>query len=373
MPGAVAIRGLSRLFRFVYICCDLYLLILICKRLYSFVRCCFLKLLQLCTVFSAAHSFFTIVQTITTMRQFIFGLIAIFCLFSNQAFSQFFDNVNGPASNTGGDIFRPGLVGIGFPTTYSSNLLAALGSSSTKFAVKGGIIAHYTSGAIGGFGSTDQWLGLGLAGVGTAYGLAVTKNTNTGVFNLLDEGTQTNLIAGFGGTASTNTNRFKIRGFSGTSLTSKDLFIVNPNGAIGVNVEPLASVWVDSKQTTSSSLFRDIAIIGSQTAGSGSITTASALGNQQNTSLVFNNIAVEGFRAQFPDFATAVTQFPQTGGAVNLQVVNNPLGTTDAIASSNSITGPSRPSRPMAGWASVPFSLHPALVHRATNKQSCWM
>jgi hypothetical protein len=324
-------------------------------------------------VFSAAHSFFTIVQTITTMRQFIFGLIAIFCLFSNQAFSQFFDNVNGPASNTGGDIFRPGLVGIGFPTTYSSNLLAALGSSSTKFAVKGGIIAHYTSGAIGGFGSTDQWLGLGLAGVGTAYGLAVTKNTNTGVFNLLDEGTQTNLIAGFGGTASTNTNRFKIRGFSGTSLTSKDLFIVNPNGAIGVNVEPLASVWVDSKQTTSSSLFRDIAIIGSQTAGSGSITTASALGNQQNTSLVFNNIAVEGFRAQFPDFATAVTQFPQTGGAVNLQVVNNPLGTTDAIASSNSITGPSRPSRPMAGWASVPFSLHPALVHRATNKQSCWM
>jgi hypothetical protein len=178
-----------------------------------------------------------------------------------------------------------------------------------------------------------------LAGVGTAYGLAVTKNTNTGVFNLLDEGTQTNLIAGFGGTASTNTNRFKIRGFSGTSLTSKDLFIVNPNGAIGVNVEPLASVWVDSKQTTSSSLFRDIAIIGSQTAGSGSITTASALGNQQNTSLVFNNIAVEGFRAQFPDFATAVTQFPQTGGAVNLQVVNNPLGTTDAIASFNSITG----------------------------------
>ena len=273
------------------------------------------------------------------MRQFIFGLIAIFCLFSNQVFSQFIDFTNAPATTTSGDIFRPGIVGIGFPTTYSSNLQAALGSSLTKFAVKGGIIAHYTSGAIGGFGSTDQWLGLGLAGVGTAYGLAITKNTNTGVFNLLDEGTQTNLIAGFGGTASTNTNRFKIRGFSGTSLTSKDLFIVNPNGAVGVNVEPLATVWVDSKETTSSSLFRDIAIIGRQTAGSGGVTTASALGNQQNSSLVSNNVAVEGFRAQFPDFATAATQSPLTGGAVNLQVVNNPLGTTYVIASSSSITG----------------------------------
>ncbi len=280
-------------------------------------------------------------------------------------------------NNINTSIIRAGITGIGFPGSSASTMTTAA-NGQARLIVNGtlsdstkGIFAHYVSGKVGLFDNSSQWLGLGIAGVGTAYGLAIAKNTNTGVFNLLSEGTQTNLIAGFGSTASTNTNRFKIRGFSGTSLTSKDLFIVNPNGAIGVNVEPLATVWVDSKQTTSSSLFRDIAIIGSQTAGSGSITTASALGNQQNTSLVFNNIAVEGFRAQFPDFATAVTQFPPTGGAVNLQVVNNPLGTTDAIASSNSITGPSRPSRPMAGWASVPFSLLPALVDRATNKQSC--
>jgi len=290
------------------------------------------------------------------MKQLFF----VFALVMGLSFAvqgQIFDQITGTgATTTGQNIVRSGQVGIGFtaPTsgTYPSPSVARL-------IVQSGNIGHFVNGQYGSFGSTDQWLGLGTAGVGTAYGLAITKNTNTGVFNLLDEGTQTNLIAGFGGTASTNTNRFKIRGFSGTSLTSKDLFIVNPNGAIGVNVEPLATVWVDSKQTTSSSLFRDIAIIGSQTAGSGSITTASALGNQQNTSLVFNNIAVEGFRAQFPDFATAVTQFPPTGGAVNLQVVNNPLGTTDAIASSNSITGNKEYAE--LSWQDLDFGLN-ALV-----------
>jgi hypothetical protein len=297
----------------------------------------------------------------------VFLLLSVF----SAAFAQFED---GFANPTGDAIYndpmrRLGSTGIGlYPGTTLPNSLLQVRANGPNSQ-----ISHVEQGTFGAFASGSQWLGLGTAGVGTAYGLAITKNTNTGVFNLLDEGTQTNLIAGFGGTASTNTNRFKIRGFSGTSLTSKDLFIVNPNGAIGVNVEPLATVWVDSKETTSSSLFRDIAIIGRQTAGSGSITTASALGNQQNTSLVFNNIAVEGFRAQFPDFADAATQIPLTGGAVNLQVVNNPLGTTDAIASSNSITGPSRPSRPMAGWASVPFSLLPALVDPVTNKKSCWM
>jgi len=73
------------------------------------------------------------------------------------------------------------------------------------------------------------------------------------------------------------------------------------------------------------------------------VTTASAIGNQQNTNLAANNIAVEGFRAQFPDFLDALTNLippgVQTGGAVNVQVVNNPLGTTDAIASVSTIAG----------------------------------
>jgi hypothetical protein len=270
------------------------------------------------------------------MKQIAFSFALIIALSVSMYGQEFELNAGGSVTAPTQPMIRSSQVGIGFtaPTsgTYPSPSVARL-------IVQNGNIGHFVNGQYGGFGSTDQWLGLGLAGVGTAYGLAITKNTNTGVFNLLDEGTQTNLIAGFGGTASTNTNRFKIRGFSGTTLTSKDLFIVNPNGAVGVNVEPLATVWVDSKETTSSSLFRDIAIIGRQTAGSGNITTASALGNQQNTSLVSNNVAVEGFRAQFPDFATAATQSPLTGGAVNLQVVNNPLGNTDVIASSSSITG----------------------------------
>ncbi|MFZ4476955.1 MAG: hypothetical protein ACOYPR_17300 [Saprospiraceae bacterium] len=58
-------------------------------------------------------------------------------------------------------------------------------------------------------------------------------------------------------------------------------------------------------------------------------------------------------------FADAATQIPLTGGAVNLQVVNNPLGTTDAIASSNSITGNKEYAE--LSWQDLDFGLN-ALV-----------
>ncbi|MEI6412457.1 MAG: hypothetical protein WCR52_23905, partial [Bacteroidota bacterium] len=152
------------------------------------------------------------------MKQIAFSFALIIGLSVSMYGQEFELLTGGSVTGTTLPMIRSNQVGIGFtaPTsgTYPSPSVARL-------IVQSGNIGHFVNGQYGSFGSTDQWLGLGTAGVGTAYGLAITKNTSTGVFNLLDEGTQTNLIAGFGGTASTNTNRFKIRGFSGTSLTPK--------------------------------------------------------------------------------------------------------------------------------------------------------
>lgn len=243
-------------------------------------------------------------------------------------------------------IIRSGITGIGFTGTSASTMTTAA-NGQARLIVNGtlsdstkGIFAHYVSGKVGLFDNSSQWLGLGLAGVGTAYGLAIAKNTSTGVFNLLSEGTQTNLIAGFGSTASTNTNRFKIRGFSGSSFTAKDLLIANPNGAVGINEEPRSTFWVNSTLSNSDSVrFKAIAIVSRQPLFSGStITSASAIGVQANVSLAQSEIAVEGFRTQIPDFQS-VLQAPK-GVAANLQTVNNPQGgvnsnTIDVLAFGN--------------------------------------
>jgi len=264
----------------------------------------------------------------------VFLLLSVF----SAAFAQFEDGLTNPIGDADYGTFmrRLGSTGIGlYPgATLPTSLLQVRANGSNSQ------ISHVEQGTFGAFASGSQWLGLGLAGVGTAYGLAITKNTSTGVFNLLDEGTQTNLIAGFGSTASTNTNRFKIRGFSGSSFTAKDLLIANPNGAVGINEEPRSTFWVNSTLSNSDSVrFKAIAIVSRQPLFSGStITSASAIGVQANVSLAQSEIAVEGFRTQIPDFQS-VLQAPK-GVAANLQTVNNPQGgvnsnTIDVLAFGN--------------------------------------
>jgi hypothetical protein len=291
-------------------------------------------------------------------KQFYLVVLASISLIT-PSFAQFDDNLNGDVGNpdisSGG--YRTGLLGIGFPDAAS--LRAAIGSSTldaanprARFTVRNGIIAHHVSDTIGNF--AGKWLGLGIgnpggpAGSPKPYGLAIADTGSVAFFNVLRENfngvIRKNTVAGFGAEG-VNANRFIIRGYSGTNAaTGRDILVANANGAVGINAEPLTSFWVDSKLTNTDSVrFRDIAIVGRQTAGLSGVTTASAIGNQQNSSLAANNIAVEGFRAQFPDFLDALANLippgMQTGGAVNVQVVKNPLGTTDAIASVSTIAG----------------------------------
>jgi hypothetical protein len=272
------------------------------------------------------------------MKQIAFSFALIIGLSVSMYGQEFELLTGGSVTGTTQNMIRSAQVGIGF--TFSSLPSGYPASSVARLVVQSGNIGHFVNGQYGGFGSTDQWLGLGIAGVGTAYGLAIAKNTSTGVFNLLSEGTQTNLIAGFGSTASTNTNRFKIRGFSGSSFTPKDLLIANPNGAVGINEEPRSTFWVNSTLSNSDSVrFKAIAIVSRQPLFSGStITSASAIGVQANVSLAQSEIAVEGFRTQIPDFQS-VLQAPK-GVAANLQTVNNPQGgvnsnTIDVLAFGN--------------------------------------
>lgn len=254
------------------------------------------------------------------------------------------------------DINRTGLTGIGFVDEIAA---ATAANGETRFLVNGtgsdgGILAHYVSGSVGDF--SGKWCGLGIgnpgggAGAPKPYGLAILDTNSVAFFNILREpfttplgtATRKNAVAGFGAVGN-NPNRFIIRAYSGTNAaTGKDILVANPAGAVGINEEPRSSLWVNARETNTDSVaFRAIAIVGRQRAGNGQVTTASAIGAQQNASLASSNIAVEGFRAQFPDFADAVANIQssnQTGAATNLQVVNNPLGSTDVIASS-SISG----------------------------------
>jgi hypothetical protein len=165
------------------------------------------------------------------------------------------------------------------------------------------------------------------------YGLAITDTNSVAFYNLLRENfngaIRKNTIAGFGTDGQTNNNRFIIRGYSGNNAaTPKDLLVANPGGATGINAEPLSTLWVDARLDNATP-FRDIAIINRQAFGQGgSIQTTSGIGQQANTSLANIGIAVEGFRAQIPDFQTTATAPPASlfGTAVNLQTVRSPFG-----------------------------------------------
>lgn len=78
-------------------------------------------------------------------------------------------------------IIRSGITGIGFTGTSASTMTTAA-NGQARLIVNGtlsdstkGIFAHYVSGKVGLFDNSSQWLGLGLAGVGTAYALPSLK------------------------------------------------------------------------------------------------------------------------------------------------------------------------------------------------------
>jgi hypothetical protein len=264
----------------------------------------------------------------------VFLLLSVF----SAAFAQFDDGSGTPTPDFefADAMRRTGPTGIGlYPgTTLPTSLLQVRANGANSQ------ISHVEQGTFGAFASGSQWIGLGLAGTGTAYGLGIADDANVGVFNLLEEGTRTNLIAGFGETGATNDNRFIVRGFAGSALTPTDLVIVNPNGAVGVNAEPQSSLWVDATLTNQANVpFRAIAIRGNQPLpSSGSTRSASAIGAQANNSLAGNGIAVEGLRAQIPDFAAVAQNL--AGVAANLQTVKNPTATSalDVITPALSVT-----------------------------------
>jgi hypothetical protein len=221
-------------------------------------------------------------------------------------------------------------IGIGYNTPGS--LPSGFG---WRFLLKDSAYAHVVGNStFGSFAAGNKWLGLGIGNPGGSpnpYGLAIVDDTNLGFYNIISEvfgpTTRKNLIAGFGANGA-NRNRFIVRGYSGTNgAVGKDILVVNPEGGVGVNAEPVSSLWVDATGTNTDSLFRAIAIRGSQPLpSSGSTRTVTAIGAQANASLAASGIAVEGLRAQIPDFATVAQNL--AGVATNLQTVKNPTATS---------------------------------------------
>jgi hypothetical protein len=271
----------------------------------------------------ARHHGFT-TKIFNNMKYSIFFSILSLVLFSvSQLKAQWSPALATPTD----DINRTGVTGIGFASPTAA---ATAANGETRFLVNGtgsdgGILAHYVSGTVGSFSSGSRWLGLGIGNPGGTpkpYGLAIADSANLGFYNIISEvfgpTTRKNLIAGFGANG-TNRNRFIVRGYSGTNgANGKDLLVANPEGGIGVNAEPQSSLWVDATGTNLDSLFRAIVIRGSQPLPSSSSTrTVTAIGTQANNSLAGNGIAVEGLRAQIPDFATVAQTL--AGVATNLQ------------------------------------------------------
>jgi hypothetical protein len=241
---------------------------------------------------------------------------------------------------------RSGDTGVGFFDDNAYN--SAASTSGAKFLVKDGILAHYVSGSVGNF--SGKWCGLGIGNPGGAagtpkpYGLAIADTGSVGFYNIIREvfegATRKNTVAGFGAEG-TNINRFIVRAYSGTNAaTGKDLLVANPSGAVGINAEPQASFWVDATLSNLDSVpVRAIAIRGNQPLpSSGSTRSASAIGTQANNSIAGNGIAVEGLRAQIPDFAAVAQNL--AGVAANLQTVKNPTATSalDVITPALSVT-----------------------------------
>jgi len=285
-------------------------------------------------------------------KQFYLVVLAFLSLIT-PSFAQFDDTGNVEVDNDditlGG--YRTGLLGVGFPNAAA--LRAAIGSPATldpanpraRFTVRDGILAHFVSDTIGNF--AGKWCGLGIGNPGGAvqpYGLAIADTGSVGFYNIIREvfegATRKNTVAGFGAEG-TNINRFIVRAYSGTNAaTGKDILVANPSGAVGINAEPQASFWVDATLSNLDSVpVRAIAIRGNQPLpSSGSTRTASAIGAQANNSLAGNGIAVEGLRAQIPDFAAVAQNL--AGVAANLQTVKNPTATSalDVITPALSVT-----------------------------------
>jgi Chaperone of endosialidase len=234
-----------------------------------------------------------------------------------------------------GLIYREGDVAIGYPFPAGPGLT----TNGAGLAVKGKQIAQIQSGTFGLF--SDKWCGLGLAGPGSAYGLAIASDNRLGFYNLINN----DLIAGFGSGNAAASNRFIIRSYdnaaSGTS-TFKDLLVGQAGGAVGINEDPLSTFWVNSRKDNFS-LFKSIAIVGGQRFGpqgaTTQVTSGSAIGTQANSSLASAGIAVEGMRAQLPSFepTNPPAPFPGESVGVNLQVVKSPYNGPNAIAAIDAI------------------------------------
>lgn len=267
------------------------------------------------------------------MKRILFFFLLIFVAYST-AFSQFTPN---NTVDTDNDEFvdpmkRTGATGFGnYPgSTLPTSLLQVRAVSGQNSQ-----ISQVESGTFGLFNSTSKWLGLGVgnpSGTPNPYGLAIVDSTHLGFYNLIDENSKTNLIAGFGVSGADNENRFIIRGYSGTGgAFGKDLLIANPAGGTGINAEPLSSLWVDARESDTT-LVKAIAILSRQPLafGTSSTQSASAIGVQANSFLDSVGVAVEGFRAQIPDFLTTLQSSPPTGVATNHQAVIDPLA-PDAV------------------------------------------
>ena len=278
------------------------------------------------------------------MKKLLFSLLLL-CSMHTLMFAQFEDEGGNDVLNTEyqDNMFREGKIGIGYNTPGS--LPSGFG---WRFLLKDSSYAHVVGNStFGSFAAGNKWLGLGIGNPGGSpnpYGLALVDNTNLGFYNLINEvyenATRTNTIAGFGANGN-NQNRFIVRAYSGTNgATAQNILIADPNGAVGINAEPQSSFWVDATLSSLDSVpVRAIAIRGNQPLpGSGSTRTATAIGAQANTSLAATGIAVEGLRAQIPDFATVALNL--AGVATNLQTVKNGTGTAalDVITPALSVT-----------------------------------
>ncbi|MEO1257185.1 MAG: tail fiber domain-containing protein [Bacteroidota bacterium] len=208
-------------------------------------------------------------------------------------------------------------------------------------------ISQVESGSFGLFGIDDKWIALGLGNSGAPfepYGLAISDEDDFAFFNLLQEGPRKNLLTTFAGNIATGEpSRYIVRSQEDIFGTAAlDLITADPQGATGFNEFPKSSLWVNSRFTdgtydfmgTQIPIQRSIAIVGRQKlddlggTSPGSVSTASAIGNQANNSLQILGIAAEGFRAQIPDFETVAVATPpfDEGVATNLQVVKTPFG-----------------------------------------------
>jgi Chaperone of endosialidase/Secretion system C-terminal sorting domain len=277
------------------------------------------------------------------MKQFSFLAFLAFLLFATESFGQLIPATAGGTGLT--TAYREGLTGIGFQPPISNvdnaaNVFAP--NQGAKFIVKNGLLAHYDAGQVGLFASGNTWSGLGFSGPAaptSAYGLAIARSGNVGFFNLLPNGAGQDLVAAIGSTG-TNVNAFRLRNYDNVSSatpTIKDLLVAKPTGSVGINADPLSTLWVDASQDVGAT-FKNIAIkdgqrFGIPSAGTTQIFASTGIGAQANSSLASSGIAAEGIRAQFPEFGVAAT----SGVATNLQVVKSPYGgngnpAIDAIA-----------------------------------------